>query len=155
MNWEDNESWDLKFKRLLKRIDTLSAEGKSVGLVGASAGASAAINAFAERKNNIVGCVLVAGKVNRPETVGARYINCNPSFIESLSNCQKALSTLGNDDRKHILSRYALADETVHKPDSRIPGANNRIVPCLGHFFTIATQISIGAPSFIRFLKQQ
>ena len=45
MNWGDKEPWAPKFERLLLRIDELLSAGKDVALVGASAGASAAINA--------------------------------------------------------------------------------------------------------------
>ncbi len=154
MHWADNEPWNQKLKRLLVRIDSLSAEKEHIGLIGASAGASAVINAFAARKNYVTGCVLIAGKVNRPETVGGQYHLQNPAFITSLRDCQKALASLDVNDRKLILSRYALADEIVHKPDSHILGARNRLVPTIGHGFTIGSQIIFGAPSFINFLKR-
>jgi len=154
MNWADKEAWTTKFARLLKRIDTLTAQGKRVGLVGASAGASAVINAYATRRDHIAGCVLIAGKVNRPEAIGRRYQQQNPAFVTAAHDCQTALDSLTFGDRKRILSRYALADETVYKPDSRIAGAQNRLVPTIGHAFTIATQLVFGAPSFIRFVKR-
>src|SRR4051794_28655235 len=64
MHWADKVPWESKFERLLKRIDGLAAQNKRVALVGASAGASAVINAFAARKDRLAGCVLIAGKVN-------------------------------------------------------------------------------------------
>lgn len=155
MNWADDVEWRVKFERLLARIDELLAQDKDVALVGASAGASAAINAFAERKNKIVGAVLIAGKVNRPEKIGNHYHKKNPSFIKSAYAAPTSLKELRSDDRKRILSRYAFADETVYKPDSRIEGARNRIVPTIGHAPTIAIQLIFGAPSFIRFLKRK
>src|SRR5947209_4364524 len=60
MNWSDDEPWNSKFKRLLARIDDLTAQHKQVALAGASAGASAVINAYAARKDTVVGCVLIA-----------------------------------------------------------------------------------------------
>lgn len=155
MNWADNVAWHLKFGRLLARIDELLAQNKDVALVGASAGASAAINALAERKNAIVGAVLIAGQVNRPDKIGNYYRRRYPSFIESAYAAPASLEKLTSDDRKRILSRYALADETVYKSDSRIEGARNRIVPSIGHAPTIALQLIFGAPSFIRFLKRK
>lgn len=154
MNWAGKEAWQPKSERLLGAIDGAFAEGKTVGLVGASAGAAAVINAYAARKDKVVGCVLIAGKVNRPEAIGQRYRRDDPAFVTAAYNCAQALQTLGAQDRQRILSRYALADETVYKPDSRIPGAHNRMVPTIGHVVTIATQLIFGAPSFIRFLKK-
>lgn len=153
INWADKEAWETKFERLLARIDYLAQSGKAVGLVGASAGAAAVINAYAARKNLVVGCVLIAGKINRPSLIGQHIQKENPAFVTSANDCQKAILTLNPSDRIRIQSRYALADETVHKPDSRIPGAHNKLVLSVGHALTIITQITIGAPSFIRFLR--
>jgi predicted alpha/beta hydrolase family esterase len=155
MNWADKQPWEEKFERLLMRIDKLHAQNKEIALVGASAGASAVINAYAVRKDKIAGCVLIAGKVNRPSAIGNQYRKKNPAFVAAAYSCEQALTTLNNKDRQRILSRYALVDETVYKPDSKIPGANNRLVPTVGHVITIATQLTLGAPSFIRFLKLQ
>jgi predicted alpha/beta hydrolase family esterase len=154
MQWADNEPWESKFQRLLERIDELNNQGKTVALVGVSAGASAVINAFAARQDKIVGCVLIAGKVNRPQAIGQRYRDEDPSFITSAYDCEKALKTLDAEAKKRILSRFALIDETVYRPDSRIPGARNRLSPTISHVGTIAFQITLGAPSFIRWLKR-
>lgn len=153
VKWADKEPWEPKLERLLARIDEL-AKDNAVGLVAASAGASAAINAYAARKRKLIGMVLIAGKVNRPDAIGQNYRQKNPAFITSAQDSVKALASLTDTDRSRILSRYALADELVTKADSRIPGARNRLVPSIGHFLTIATQITVGAPSFIYFLKR-
>ncbi len=153
MKWADDEPWESKLKRLLARIDQLTANGCSVALVGASAGAGAAINAFAARKDTVIGVVCIAGKVNRPESIGKSYRR-QKAFISSAYDCPDSLAKLNASDRTRILSRFALADGVVTKPDSRIPGAHNRLVPSLGHVMTIATQITLGVPSFVRFLKK-
>ncbi|HWB39494.1 MAG TPA: hypothetical protein VG604_04650 [Candidatus Saccharimonadales bacterium] len=154
MNWADKTTWQTKFSRLLKRIDELDKQGKDIALVGASAGAGAAINAYAARKDKVVGCVLIAGKVMRPEAIGQGYRSKNPSFVESAYAVPTSLAKLAASDRQRILSRYALADETVYKPDSRVPGARNKMVFSIGHAITIGSQIIFGARSFIRFLKK-
>jgi pimeloyl-ACP methyl ester carboxylesterase len=155
MKWADGEAWELKFQRLLARIDAVAADDRDVALVGASAGAGATINAFAARKDVVAGAVLISGKVNRPESIGGSYRRENPAFITSAYDSPAALASLTADDRRRILSRFALADGIVPKADSRIPGAHNSPVPTIGHFFTIATQLTLGAPGFIRFLKKQ
>ena len=155
MKWGDSEPWQQKFERLLARIDTLTSNGTQVALVGASAGASAVINAYAARKNSIAGCVLLAGKVNRPNKIGDRYRRDAPAFVNSAYTCEQSLQRLNNTARKHILSRFASIDEVVYKADSIIPGAKNQMVPSIGHAVTIASQLVFGAHSFIRFLKHQ
>ncbi len=154
VNWTDKEPWEDKLQRLLSRIDELTGQDKSVAVVGASAGAAVAINAFAARKN-LVGIVCIAGKINHPGNIHPIRFQTNPAFEGAINDCQKALQKLNPADRKRILSRYALFDEVVSKSDSRIPGARNRHVPTVEHGFTIAEQITLGAPGFIRFLKRQ
>jgi hypothetical protein len=155
MNWADSESWDDKLERLLSSIDDASAAGYDVGLVASSAGAGAAVNAFALRKDKIVGCVLIAGKVNSPQTIGGGYRRKNPAFVDSANAVTESLEKLNAYDRSRILSRYAVLDEIVRTKDSRVEGAHNHFVLSIGHFITIATQITFGAPSFLYFLKKQ
>ena len=155
MRWADKEPWEPKFKRLLTRVDKLVAEGKDVGLVGVSAGASAAINVFAARKDVIVGCVLIAGKVNRPNFIGTQTRRENPAFFQSATACEQSLKTLTPADRQRILSRYGVIDMRVSRTDSHIPGARNRTIPSLGHFLTIASQITLGARGLVNFLQHQ
>lgn len=154
-HWAVKEPWETKFERLLNRIDALRAEGKNVGLVGISAGASAAINAFAARQAEVVGVVLIAGKVNRPEAIDTYHNEANPAFVESANACQGALAKLDANARRRILSRYGLYDGRVAVADSVIPGAHNRRVLASAHAFIIASQTIFGAPSFIRFLKRR
>jgi dienelactone hydrolase len=155
VGWADKEPWESKLKRLLTRIDDLRAQGKQVGLVGASAGASALINAYAARKDQLVGAVCIAGKINRPERIGKRYRAQNPAFITSAYDCEKALQTIEPAHRKRILSRYAVYDGVVFMKDSHVPGVHNRLSPTIGHVPTIAIQITLGAPSLLHFLKRQ
>jgi hypothetical protein len=53
------------------------------------------------------------------------------------------------------MSRYALIDPIVPAVDSHVPGARNRVQLSMGHAFTIASQMLLGAPLFIRFLRIQ
>jgi pimeloyl-ACP methyl ester carboxylesterase len=155
MNWGDKKPWLPKFQRLLARIDELSEQNQPVALVGVSAGASAVINAYAARKDKVAGVVCIAGKINRPEAIDHRYYVNNISFVTSAHDCVQALQTLTASDRARILSRYAVLDERVTRQDSLVPGAHNRLSPTIGHVPTIAAQLILGAPSFLRFLKRQ
>jgi hypothetical protein len=154
VKWGDREPWQPKFERLLNTIDEQVSHGKDVSLVGVSAGATAAINAFAARKDVVTSTVLLAGKINKPEAIGGSYRSQNPAFITSAHDAQDALASLDQHDRKRILSRYALADPIVPASHSRIPGAKNRFVPSIGHIPTIATQITLGARGHIKFAKK-
>ncbi|HSX07144.1 MAG TPA: hypothetical protein VLG92_05490 [Candidatus Saccharimonadia bacterium] len=154
MRWADSEPWDVKQQRLLSKIDEHTLAGKQVALVGSSAGAAAVINAYTLRKSQLVGCVLIAGKVNNPNTIGEQYRQANPAFPTCAQACEKSLTHLSSADRKRILSRYALLDLVVPRKDSMIAGAQNRRLHTIGHGFTIGFQLVCGAPGFLHFLKR-
>jgi hypothetical protein len=103
-----------------------------------------------------VGVVTICGKINNPDSIGTRYRSRNPSFVEAAYRTADSLKKVDDEHRQHILCRYALFDQVIYtKSDSKIPGAHNRLVPTLLHAPSIAIQITLGAPSFIRFLKRQ
>jgi len=154
MLWAVNETWEAKFDRLLQRIDDCASKGQPVALVGVSAGATAVINAFAARKAVVVGCALIAAKVNHPETIGEQYNREAPAFIPAAYGCEAALETLSDTDRARILSRYSRLDSVVTTADSHVAGATNRELAISGHTLTIATQIIFAAPFFLRFLRR-
>lgn len=156
MQWGDpDETWQQKLDRLALAIDVAAGSGKAVGLVGASAGALAAITAYEEHTHQVVGVVTIAGKINRPEAVGDRYKQANPALMAAIASCQLALSKLEPEQRSRIMSRRGLYDELVRKSDNYVPGARNRVVLGLSHAGTIAAQLTVGAPSIVRFLKRQ
>src|SRR6478752_6076210 len=62
MHWYDSEPYQDKFERLLKVVDRHLEAGETVSLVGASAGASVALNAFADRQEKVNGLVGLCGK---------------------------------------------------------------------------------------------
>ena len=155
INWADGEQWDPKFERLLACIDRASFASKDVGLVGASAGATAVINAFHARKSSIVGVVLIAGKINHPETISQSLTQKNVAFGPAAQRASAALAKLSKGERSRIMSRYALFDPIVPAADSHVPGARNCVQPTIGHAFTIASQMFYAAPLFIRFLRNQ
>ena len=155
MPWMDTAPFDSKLQRLLKRIDDLTSQGQTVSLVGASAGAGAAINAFAARKTTVNGVVCIAGKVNNPGSIGEDYRRRSPSFIESAQQVQFSLDTLDEVDyRKRVMSRYALFDPIIPREDSIVLGGVNVTVPTFGHSVTIVEQLLFGAPNYLRWLKR-
>ena len=155
MNWADGEPFAPKFERLLLLIDGQHAKGNKVSLVAASAGAGAAINAFAARKAVVSGVVLIAGWVNFPEDIGQGYRRKNLAFVESAYKVQSSLDTLDfKADRARIQARHAMFDPVVPQKYSEVIGGHNVTVPSIGHATTIATQLSLGAPAWLRFLKK-
>jgi pimeloyl-ACP methyl ester carboxylesterase len=153
--WMDREAFAPKLERLLARIDELVKHGHTVSLVAASAGAGAAINAFAKRPDKVNGVVCIAGKVNNPESIGDGYRQRSPSFIESAQQVQFSLDILDEGNyRPRIMSRYALFDPIIPRDDSIVLGGVNITVPTFGHSVTIAEQLLLGAPNYLRWLKR-
>ena len=156
INWAENAKWEARLRSLLSRIDELKAEEKSVALVGASAGGSAVVNAYAARKTDITGVVTLCAKLKNPSDVGPKYRDANPPLIASVTASDRALSAFEAEDRARILTRRAFYDEVVTtKSDSIVEGARNQISPTPFHALTIGLQLIFGAPGFLRFLKRQ
>jgi pimeloyl-ACP methyl ester carboxylesterase len=154
MKWADGKPFQEKFDGLLTLIDVLTHTG-SVSLVGSSAGATAAINAYASRSQHIQAVVCIAGKINNPQTIGPYYLRDNPAFGESAQLAVSSLAQLDTGERQHILSLFAAVDPVVPARDSIVEGAINRRLPTAGHAVTIATQLIFGAPWFLHFIKHQ
>lgn len=155
MDWSEGDDFEPKLQRLLDKIDDLHGRGHTVSLVGASAGAGAVVNAFAVRKDKVSGVVCISGKINNPEGIGPSYRQRSSPFVDSAYRVQASLDQLDfKNDRRKIQSRYAVYDPIVPTPDSEVVGGSNKTVPTIGHAVTIATQLLLGAPFFIRFLKQ-
>jgi pimeloyl-ACP methyl ester carboxylesterase len=152
MRWADGKPYGPKFERLLVLIDELLSHGDRVSLVAASAGATVALNTFAERPQ-LNGVVLIAGKVNRAYAIGDWYKRHTPAFVQSAERTDSSVADLDKPQRARIMSRYGLVDYIVPKKDSYVPGAQHRRVVGIGHIMTIAFQLVFGAPLYIRFLR--
>lgn len=152
-NWIDGERFEPKFLRLLSRIDELVEQGYAVSIVAVSAGASAAINAYAARPDTIHSVVCIAGEINGRDRMHPSVYRKNPAFRDSMHMIEASLTRITPAMRRRILSRRGVLDISVTANDSILPGAINQVVPTMGHIITIATQILFGAPSFIQFIK--
>ena len=155
MPWAGQESLKPKFKRLLNKIDKYASQGHKVSLVGASAGASAVLNAYVAQPDKINGVVLICPKINSPETVSKKTYRENPAFKESLELLQINLPKLTTQDKAtKIISYYSPADGSISYAGSVIPGVPERRLPAIRHGYAIAYALTFGAHNFIRFLKR-
>lgn len=156
IGWAEQVDWQTKRSRILARVDELRAIGQPIAIVSASAGAAAAMSIYAARKNDIVGVVCICGKLKGAQNIGPVYRQTNPALIDAVNDSENALSKLDGADRERILCRSALIDGRIaDRNDSIVEGAHNRYSPSFGHAATIAFQLTLGAPSFLRFLKRQ
>ncbi|HSX37026.1 MAG TPA: hypothetical protein VLG13_02835 [Patescibacteria group bacterium] len=151
--WAGDEAFAPKLQRLLDKVDGLHAQGHTLSLVGASAGASAVLNAYIQRKDKISGLVYICGKINHPESVSERTYSENPAFKESLGRLPETLAQLTPEDKAKMLSLYSPVDTSVPYPDTIIGGVAEKRLPRLRHGWAIVYAISLGAFGLIKFLK--
>jgi hypothetical protein len=151
--WAGEEAWEPKFQRLLDEIDMHKRKGHLVSLAGASAGASAVLNAFIERRDDITGLVYICAKINGPETVEAKTYRENPAFKVSLYALQDNLKRLTPADKRRLHSFYSPADSRVPHAATVIPGVKETKLPNLRHGRAILYSLSIGAGTLLAPLK--
>lgn len=152
--WAGSEPYEVKFKRLLADIDVHLYKGHTVSLIGASAGATAVLQAYALRQDKIHAVALVCGKVNRPKAVSSYTYGANPAFQTSMSRVGASVESLNETAKARIVSFYSAVDRTVPPADSKIPGVEEVRLPDLSHSRAIAYSITLGAPRVIRELKK-
>lgn len=152
MHWSDQRSFAAKLEAFLAAIDYELNQGHRVSLVGASAGASAVINAFAARKDRLHRVVCISGKLHNPESIAHTFAS-HPSFAESLAFLPANIERLHSTDRSRILSLHPWRDSMVPVPDTRIDGANEGTLPIIGHVLSIAYAITIGSARIAKYLK--
>lgn len=154
MNWADGEALKPKMARLLALIDRLAGEGKVVSLVGASAGGSVVVNAFAVRPDTINGVVCICGKISNKHTVHPLTYERNIAFRDSMDKLDKTLSALTSEDLGQILSLHPIADGVVPVQDTHPAGVRTGTMPVAGHSLGIAYGLTVGSFRAIRFLKK-
>jgi pimeloyl-ACP methyl ester carboxylesterase len=155
MPWLGQEGFEPKFQRLLGEINKYAEQGHKVSLAGASAGASAVLNAYVAQPSKINGVVLICPKINGPETVSKKTYRKNPAFKESLELLQINLPKLTTHDKAtRIISYISPADGSIPYAGSVIPGVPEKRLPAIRHGYAIIYALTLGVPSFIRFLKR-
>lgn len=141
--WSDDESFDNKLAGVLREIDELNGQGHIVSLMGASAGASMALHAYAARKETVSGVVLVCGELADATTINPDYFEKNPAFQDSMERLPKTLQQLTPDDRLRIMSLHPIYDETVPIKDTYLDGARMYTSISFGHAVTIGFTLTL------------
>ena len=135
--WEEGESFGPKLKMILNKIDELVNKKYKVSVVGLSAGGSAALNAFRMRKDVLGGAINATGRLKEGENVrpSLKWAARNsPAFAESVLMFEREVEPrLSVADRKRILTLRPLWDEIVPSSTVAVCGADNRVMPVLGH----------------------
>jgi predicted peptidase len=155
INWHDNEAFKDKKDSVLKLIDELYSFDKSVSVVGVSAGASMAMNVYAERKNQIKSVVFICGKINNSATLGKDYKQRNPRLFESVSESEKTAGKLTAYDKAKMLTIQPVYDGVVAAADGRISGTAHRKIFAVFHAAAIYLSITAYRRISINFIKSK
>lgn len=159
VGWRDGEqSFTPKLTRLLALIDKLHASGKTVSLVGTSAGGSAGLNAFIERRDMVHRMINVCGRLR----VGPRSglwsfedkTRTSMAFADSVRMCEAHQTTLTDGEKKRILTITPLFDETVPASTVGLTGSHNIVIPTVEHVLSISLAMTLLSSKLTSFLKE-
>lgn len=157
MEWRNDErEFCLKLERLISVIDELQSNDEILSLVGTSAGGSAVLNAFYERRNRIHRVVNVCGRLRAGQKVHPTLevaSRKSPAFKESVTLFEKREPLLTAEERKKILTIRALLDEVVPTSTTTIQGATNIQVFSVEHMLSITAAMTIFVKPMIEFLQ--
>jgi hypothetical protein len=147
-----------KLNELLKLIDALHEQSHTVSLVGCSAGGSAVLNAFLERKYSISKVVNICGRLRTGTQTGfwsyQKRTRTSPMFAQSINIFENSENSLTEEDRKKILTVRALFDEVVPTPTITLNGATNLTIPVIEHSLAIYLALSLFSRPLIQFIKK-
>lgn len=159
VGWRDDErSFTPKLTRLVGLIDGLLEKGKTVSLIGTSAGGSAALNAFIERRDSIHRVINVCGRLRVGPTTGlwsfGDKTKTSPSFADSVVMCERHQTSLSGNDLKRVMTVVPLFDETVPRETVGIKGAHNIQIPTIEHVLSISLAMTLLSYRLTSFLKE-
>lgn len=137
VGWTSKDGYSAVYDKLLEKIDAYAAEGAKAIVVGASAGASTAVSALADRPQKVHGVVTVVGQLaGRKEVIDAA-LALNPRFSASLGYMTKSIPKLTEPKLQKILCIRAKADTVVPVDDQVLGGATVKTIPSSEHLFSI------------------
>jgi hypothetical protein len=159
IGWHDeSQTFQSKLHRLLTFIDALVKNGNRVSLIGTSAGGSAALNAFIERKNTVRKAINICGRLRTGDQKGYRSFETrtqtSPSFAESIKLAESKEGQLTKTNRKKIMTVRALFDELVPNDTIVVEGAYNMKIPTVEHIFSITMALTLFLNHVISFLLE-
>jgi pimeloyl-ACP methyl ester carboxylesterase len=155
IGWHGSEHFETGLGRILARIDSFSTTGTKVSLIGCSAGGSAALNAFLERKNTVHKVISLCGwlRVGEHRKYLERLKHISASFVESVTLLDRRENELSSEDRAKIMTVRPIFDELVASDVVTLDGARNIRLPVPGHTLGIVSGLTIFSRQLIEFIR--
>jgi len=151
--WRDSTAFEPKLEKLIKRIDDLESSGWRVSLIGISAGASAALNAYVRRPEKIHKVVFVCGKLAKLNSINPINFQRNPPFKGSIEMLPASIRRLSAADKAKMVSLQPLYDGRVSVPSTKIEGIRNKLLLSAGHVLSIIVALTVYSGFIIKFIK--
>jgi hypothetical protein len=155
IGWHGSEHFETGLGKILARIDSFSTTGTKVSLIGCSAGGSAALNAFLERKNTVHKVISLCGWLRVGEH--RKYLewlkHISASFVESVTLLDRQEHELSSEDRAKIMTVRPIFDELVASDVVTLNGARNIRLPVPGHTLGIVSGLTIFSRQLIDFIR--
>ena len=153
MEWSKGD-FEPKLAKISHRIDDLHKRFGKVSLIGTSAGASGAFNAYAQRQDSISNLVSICGKITNIDTITPNSrLQENPAFTQSLDMLPASLESIPTGQRTNMLSLHPLYDGVVPVADTYLDGARQGVILSVGHVLSIATALTLYGPRIAHFVK--
>jgi len=156
-HWEEGISFTPKLKMITNKIDELSVGANHIYLLGVSAGGSAVLNAFSQRRDLISGVVNVVGRLRAGVNVKPsldKATKISPACRESILSFENQNEpTLSEVDRRKVMTLRPVWDETVPKSTVSLKGAKNIVVPMVEHSLGGIAIMTIFSPMIVKFFK--
>lgn len=154
IHWTDTSSnFKQKIQPLFNLIDTSSQNG-NVSLIGISAGGSAVLNAFCQRKNSVQEVVTICSRLGKEKGTLSTNMKKYPSFRESIELLEQSKLLLSPADKRKILTIRSIFDEKMSSSLMILEGAQQSTIFMVFHVLIIFFALSFFSNSVITFLKK-
>jgi len=154
MAWVDDGGFEKRMTELDRRIESITHAGYTVSLIGASAGASAALVGYERNKSRIHAVVTLCGALGPSNSIGQTVYKVNPRFEEAMLRLPAAVQSLAPDDLRRILNAYAKQDSVLGEEHTVLAGAQYLRLPIKGHMLGVAYGLLIGVRTFVAFVRK-
>lgn len=153
MKWYNGRPYNEKLQKIRDSIERAQNNGQTVSLIGESAGASIAMNAFATDKslNKIIS---LCGVNNGRTHISKLILEKSPAFEKSIRLLPGSQKLALENRRNQITSVTGLVDRTVPVEKNIIPGVEQIKIWFIGHIPTIFLCLTLGSFVLIREIKK-
>jgi hypothetical protein len=158
VGWRNGEKeFKPKLDLLEVLIDKLVNKGNFVSLVGTSAGGSAVLNAYIERKKVLNKIIIICSRLRVGSQHGFRSFEKRTAssrvFAQSIMLSEAREKSLSLADRKRIMTvRAQFGDELVPIDTAILKDAKNTTIPTIEHVFSIGAALTVFSKPLIEFL---